>query len=143
MHLSRNRMFGRAVEHFTRQLSASRIGHASLWFSLATCAIFLLQRFWSIDFELRAGLLSWGSLTLIGSSLTLAMAGLSLIAEKGKLSATLAVLLLCLIETYFLPLIVVMIGVNFIPELLFLTPALLGIAFWLRRRRVREAYSVD
>jgi hypothetical protein len=138
MPLAILRKLKRVTQCFHDQVRVSRIGYASLWLSLVTCTIFVLQRFWSIDFELRAGLLSWGSLMLVGNCLTLAIASLSLIADNGKILAALSFVLLALVETYSLPLIVVMAAVNFFWELLLLLPTLLLAALWLRRRRMHH-----
>jgi hypothetical protein len=128
---------------FGQELRISHIGCAALACAVATCAIFPLRELWSRDFELRGGLLSWGALILIGNWLTFLLAFLSLVAERGKMPSILSLLLLALIERYWLPLIGIMVFVNFFPLSLIAIPVLVVLALLLRRSLRRFGQSAS
>lgn len=121
-----------------RQMRINRVGGAALIFSTLTCVIYVLNPLWSREFELRAGIFAWGSLIDIGNFVCWGLIAISLIAEEGKALGVVSLLLLAVTERLMLPLLVVMIGVNFFPLLPFVIVPLIVVALLIRYRRMRR-----
>ena len=118
-----------------RQMSANHIGAAALICSTLTCVICVLNPLWSPEFELRAGIFAWGSLVVIGNVICWMLIAVSLVAEQGKLLGVISLLLLAATENYTLPLLAMMIGVNFFPQLPIVPAPLIVLSIFLRYRR--------